>query len=339
MTLPTPARQERPARAVLAALAATLTTTLLAVAIAPEALAQAYPAAGQPIKMVVPFAAGSGTDQVARALAQAMSEANHVTVVVDNRPGGNSFIGAQAVANAPPDGYTMLLTTNSTHAAAEHLFKNVPYDPVKDFTPVALLRKGYLVMVTRPDFPAANVAEFTAQARREPGKLNFGSGSSSSRVSAELYRQMAGVDITHVPYKSNPNALTDLVGGQVQVMFVDTSSALSLVKSGKLRGLAVTSNRRLDILPDLPTLDEAGIKGYEMSYWTAAYLPRNTRPEIAARLGDLLKQAMGSPELKQLMEKTGTEVSYGDADMLRRFQASETDKWAQIIKAAGIQPE
>lgn len=337
MTWPTLAR---PFRIPLTTLLTTaVTTAIIAAAAAPAALAQTYPAAGQPIKMVVPFAAGSGTDQVARALAQAMSEANHVTVVVDNRPGGNSFIGAQAVANAPPDGYTMLLTTNSTHAAAEHLFKNVPYDPVKDFTPVALLRKGYLVMVTRPDFPAATVAEFTTQARREPGKLNFGSGSSSSRVSAELYRQMAGVDITHVPYKSNPNALTDLVGGQVQVMFVDTSSALSLVKSGKLRGLAVTSNKRLDILPDLPTLDEAGLKGYEMSYWTAAYLPRNTRPEIAARLADLLKQAMGSPELKQLMEKTGTEVSYGDAEMLRRFQASETDKWARIIKAAGIQPE
>ena len=251
MTWPTFARPHRIAHTLVATLITAAATTVLA----PAAVAQAYPATGQPIKMVVPFAAGSGTDQVARALAQAMGEANQVTVVVDNRPGGNSFIGAQAVANAPPDGYTMLLTTNSTHAAAEHLFKNVPYDPVKDFTPVALLRKGYLVMVTRPDFPAASVAEFTAQARREPGKLNFGSGSSSSRVSAELYRQVAGVDITHVPYKSNPNALTDLVGGQIQVMFVDTSSALSLVKSGKLRGLAVTSSKRLDILPDLPTLD------------------------------------------------------------------------------------
>lgn len=317
---------------------ALLAAALMTLAI-PTTFAQSYPAPGQPIKMVVPFAAGSGTDQVARALAQAMAEANHVTVVIDNRPGGNGFIGAQAVANAQPDGYTMLLTTNSTHAAAEHLYKNLPYDPVKDFTPVALLRKGYLVMVTRPDFPARTVAQFTEQAKREPGKLNFGSGSSSSRVSAELYRQMAGVDITHVPYKSNPNALTDLVGGQVQVMFVDTSSALNLVKSGKLRGLAVTSSTRLDILPDLPTLNESGIKGYEMSYWTAAYLPRNTSPEIANRLAGMLKQAMGSTELKQLMEKTGTEVSYGDADMLRRFQASETDKWARIIQAAGIQPE
>ena len=313
-----------------------LCTALFIVAAQPAA-AQSYPS--QPIKMVVPFTAGSGTDLVARALGQAMAEANKVTVVVENRPGGNGFIAAQAVANAEPDGYTVLLTTNTTHAAAEHLYKNLPYDPVKDFTPVALLRKGYLVMVTKPDFPATTVAEFTARAKSEPGKLNFGSGSSSSRVSAELYKQIAGIDLTNVPYKSNPNAITDLMGGQIQVMFVDTSSAVNLIKTGKLRGLAVSSSRRLDILPTLPTMEESGIKGYEMSYWTAAYLPRNTSPQIVARLSDLLRQAMNSPELKQLIEKTGTEISFGDADMLKRFQASETEKWAKIIRAAGIQPE
>lgn len=302
------------------------------------AAAQAYPA--QPIKMVIPFSVGSGTDQAARAIAQAMSQAQAgVNVIVDNRPGGNGSIAAVAVANAAPDGYTMLLTTNSTHAAAEHLYKNLPYDPVRDFTPVALLRKGYLVMVTRPDFPAATVAEFTQQARREPGKLNYGSGSSSSQVSAELYKQLTGADITHIPYKSNPQALTDLVGGQVQVMFVDTSSAISLVKNGKLRGLAVTSPTRLSLLPELPTMDEAGVKGYEMSYWTAAYLPRNAPPEIVEKLSSLLEKAMQSPELKALMLKTGTEISFGNADALRRFQASETEKWGRIIKAAGIQAE
>ncbi|MBV7484854.1 tripartite tricarboxylate transporter substrate binding protein [Bordetella sp. BOR01] len=301
------------------------------------AVADTYPS--KPIKMVVPFGPGSGTDQVARALSEAMSKLDKVTVVVENRPGGNGFIAAQAVSNAEPDGYTMLLTTNSTHAAAEHLYKNLPYDPVKDFTPVALLRKGYLVMVTRPDFPAATVAEFTALAKREPGKLNFGSGSSSSRVSAELYKQLSGTDLTHIPYKSNPLALTDLLGGQIQVMFVDTSSAVSLVNNGKLRGLAVTSARRLDILPKLPTMEEAGLKDYEMSYWTAAYLPRNTPPQITARLSELLERAIHSSGLKQLMDKTGTEVSFGDAETLKQFQASETEKWARIIKAAGIQPE
>lgn len=298
---------------------------------------QAYPS--KPIRMVVPFGAGSGTDQVARALAQAMGQADKVTVVVENRPGGNGFIAAQDVANAKPDGYTILLTTNSTHAAAEHLYKNVPYDPVKDFTPVALLRKGYLVMVTKPDFPASTVAEFTAQAKKEPGKLNFGSGSSSSRVSAELYKQLADVDLVHVPYKSNPNALNDLMGGLIQVMFVDTSSAVSLVKNGKLRGLAVSSKQRLDILPSVPTMEEAGVKGYEMSYWTAVYLPGNAPAGITARLGDLFKKAMSSTEMKQLMEKTGTQVAFGDSEALKQFQAEETEKWARIIKTAGIKPE
>jgi tripartite-type tricarboxylate transporter receptor subunit TctC len=315
-----------------------LCAAILVLAGQPAAMAETpYPS--KPIRMVVPFGPGSGTDQVARALAEAMSKLDNATVVVDDRPGGNGFIAAQAVSHAEPDGYTMLLTTNSTHAAAENLYKNVPYDAVKDFTPVALLRKGYLVMVVRQDFPTKTVGEFTAQAKREPGKLNYGSGSTSSRVSAELYKQIAGVNLTYIPYKSNPLALADLLGGQIQVMFVDTSSAISLVNSGKLRGLAVTSPRRLNILPQLPTMDEAGINNYEMSYWTAAYLPRNTPPQIAARLGELLKRAINSPELKKEMEQTGTEVSFGDADMLRRFQASETDKWAKIIKAAGIQPE
>lgn len=310
----------------------------LSVTMAQPAVAQqAYPS--KPIRMVVPFGAGSGTDQVARALAQAMGQADNVTVVVENRPGGNGFIAAQDVANAKPDGYTILLTTNSTHAAAEHLYKNVPYDPVKDFTPVALLRKGYLVMVTKPEFPATTVAEFTAQAKKEPGKLNFGSGSSSSRVSAELYKQLADVDLVHVPYKSNPNALNDLMGGLIQVMFVDTSSAVSLVKNGKLRALATSSQRRLGILPSVPTMEEAGVKGYEMSYWTAVYLPRNAPANITKRLGDLFKKAMNSTELKQLMEKTGTEVAFGDSKTLKQFQADETEKWARIIKAAGIKPE
>jgi tripartite-type tricarboxylate transporter receptor subunit TctC len=304
----------------------------------PAAAAESnYPS--QPIRMIVPFPAGSGTDQVARALAQAIEKNDKVTIVVEDRPGGNSFIGALAVANAKPDGYTMLLTTNSTHAAAEHLYKNVPYDPVKDFTPVALLRKGYLAMVVKGDAASKNVADFTALAKREPGKLNFGSGSSSSRVSGELYKQLAGVNIVNVPYKGNPEGLTDLAGGQIDVMFVDTSSAIGLIKSGMLRGLAVTSAKRLDLLPDLPTLDEAGIKGYEMSYWTAAYLPRGTPPEYAAKLGDMLKRAMDSTELKALMAKTGTEITFGDSGTLRKFQASETDKWAKIIKEAGIKPE
>ncbi|MBN9475539.1 MAG: ABC transporter substrate-binding protein [Bordetella sp. SCN 67-23] len=310
---------------------------VLACSLAGPASAQSYPS--QPIRMVVPFAAGSGTDQVARVLGQAMTAAANVTVVIENKPGANGFIAAQAVASAAPDGYTMLLTTNTTHAANQHLFKHLPYDPVKDYTPVALLRKGYQIMVVRADFPTRNVADFIALARKQPGKLNFGSGSSSSQVAGELFKQMANVELTHVPYKSNPQALNDLMGGQIDVVFVDTSSAITLVQGGKLRALAATSPVRLSMLPDVPTLDQAGLKGYEMSYWTAAYLPRGASKEATATLNKLLIDAVRSPEMAQLMAKTGTEVSIGSPVELAAFQAAESDKWARIIRAANIQPE
>ncbi|RZS77189.1 Bug family tripartite tricarboxylate transporter substrate binding protein [Pigmentiphaga kullae] len=310
---------------------------VLACSLAGPASAQSYPS--QPIRMVVPFAAGSGTDQVARVLGQAMTAAANVTVVIENKPGANGFIAAQAVASAPPDGYTMLLTTNTTHAANQHLFKHLPYDPVKDYTPVALLRKGYQIMVVRADFPTRSVADFIELARKQPGKLNFGSGSSSSQVAGELFKQMANVELTHVPYKSNPQALNDLMGGQIDVVFVDTTSAITLVKSGKLRALAATSPVRLSMLPEVPTLDQAGLKGYEMSYWTAAYLPRGTSREVTATLNKLLIDAVRSPEMAQLMAKTGTEVSTSSPAELATFQAAESDKWARIIRAANIQPE
>ncbi len=310
---------------------------VLACSLAGPASAQSYPS--QPIRMVVPFAAGSGTDQVARVLGQAMTAAANVTVVIENKPGANGFIAAQAVASAPPDGYTMLLTTNTTHAANQHLFKHLPYDPVKDYTPVALLRKGYQIMVVRADFPTRSVADFIELARKQPGKLNFGSGSSSSLVAGELFKQMANVELTHVPYKSNPQALNDLMGGQIDVVFVDTTSAITLVKSGKLRALAATSPVRLSMLPEVPTLDQAGLKGYEMSYWTAAYLPRGASREVTATLNKLLIDAVRSPEMAQLMAKTGTEVSTSSPAELATFQAAESDKWARIIRAANIQPE
>ena len=304
---------------------------------AAQAQAQAYPS--KPITLVVPFGAGSGTDQVARVMAQAFSDEAKVPVVVDNRGGASGFIAAQYVAKAPPDGYTVLFTTNTTQSANEHLFKKLPYDPVKDFVPVALISKGYMLLLVRPDAPYKTVGELLAAARKTPGKLNFGSGSSSSRVASELLQQMAKVDLVHVPYKSNPLALTDLIGGQIDFMFADTPTALPQVEAGRLRGLAASGTTRLPAAPGIPTVAEAGVPGYDMSYWTAVYMPAGTPAAVVQKFNQWVASAVTTPAVKGLLDKTSSVVALGTPEDLGRFQIAESKKWGEIIRAAGIQPE
>jgi tripartite-type tricarboxylate transporter receptor subunit TctC len=306
-------------------------------AAAPFAAAQSYPE--KPIVFVVPFAAGSATDGLARVIGQEVTRDSGQRVVVDDRPGANGFIGAQQVAKATPDGYTAFVTTNTTHAANQHLFKQLPYDPVKDFSPVTTLAKGYQVMVVNARVPAKTVAQFTALAKKAPGKLTFGEGSSSARVAVEMYQQMSGTKLVHVPYKSNPLAITDLIGGQIDVMIVDMPTGLPHIQSGRLTGLAVTSARRLPQAPDLPTMSEAGIKGYEMSYWFAAYLPAKTPPSIVKRLNELMLKAVAAEPVKAFFAKSALEPFTTTPEQLAAFQAGEAEKWGRIIQAAGIQPE
>ena len=306
-------------------------------AAAPAALAQAFPS--RPITFVVPFAAGSATDQLARALGQGVSAESGQAVVVENKPGASGFIAAQAVAKAAADGYTVLITTNTTHAANEHLYKKLPYDPVKDFAAITLLGKGGQIMVVNPKLPVNSVSDFVALARREPGKLTFGSGSSSSRIAGELFQQMAGVKLIHVPYKSNPMAVTDLLGGQIDMMITDAATGLPQVKNGKLRALGVSSARRSPLAPEVPTIAEAGAKGYEMGYWFPAYAPAGTPAPAVARLEELLVKAMRSPEAVTFYEKTGTEPVHSTPEALAAFQRTEAQKWGRIIEAAGIEAE
>ncbi len=291
------------------------------------------------ITLVVPFAAGSATDQLARALGTELTNLTKQPVVVDNRPGASGFIAAQLVAKAAPDGYTVFITTNTTQAANEHLFKQLPYDPVKDFTPVSALGRGGQIMVVNPNVPAKTVLEFIAYAKSKPGTVSFGSGSSSSRVAGELFQQMAGVELLHVPYKSNPLAINDLLGGQIQMMITDTATGLPQVKASKLRALGVSGKQRSPLAPDVPTIDEAGVKGYEMSYWFAAYMPAKTPSAVVARLHDLLVKAADGPAMKAFYSSTGTDPFVSTPEELAKFQAAETAKWGKIIKAAGIQPE
>ena len=299
--------------------------------------ADAYPS--RPITFVVPFAAGSATDSLARALGQSVTAETKQPVVVDNKAGASGMLAAQSVARAAPDGYTVLISTNTTHAANEHLYKKIGYDPVKDFSPVTALAKGYQVLVVNPGSPYKSVGDLIAAAKKTPGKLTFASGSASSRVAGELFTQMAGIQMLHVPYKSNPLAITDLLGGQVDMMIPDTATGVPQVRSGKLRALGVTSPQPLSLLPGVPTISEAGVKGYEMSYWFAAYLPAHTPPEVVNRLHDLLVAGTASPAAKAFFESGGSEPFTTTPEGLARFQVEESQKWGRVIKAAGIDPE
>ena len=310
---------------------------LVAAALPGAASAQAYPA--KTITFVVPFAAGSATDQLARALGQSISEQTKKAVVIDNKAGASGMLAAQWAARAAPDGYTVLIATNTTQAANEHLYKKLPYHPVTDFAPVTGLGKGGQILVVNANSPYKTVAELLAMARSNPGKLSFGSGSASSRVAGELLKQLSGVDILHVPYKSNPLAITDLLGGQIDLMVTDTSTGMPQVKSGKLRALGYSVQKRSVQLPDLPTLAEAGVKGYELGYWFAAYVPAGTPPAVIARLSELLHIGVKSAPAKLFFDTAGSEAWTTTPDELARFQASETLKWGKVIKAAGIEAE
>ncbi|QKV52695.1 Bug family tripartite tricarboxylate transporter substrate binding protein [Comamonas antarctica] len=307
---------------------------------APAAFAQnaaKYPA--KALTFVVPFAAGSATDQIARALGQYVTQETGQAVVVENKGGASGMLAAQGVARAAPDGYTVLITTNTTHAANEHLYKKLPYDPVKDFAPVTGLGKGGQVLVVSAASPHKSVKDLVAYAKANPGKLSFGSGSSSSRMAGEMLKQLAGVDLLHVPYKSNPLALTDLMGGQIDLMITDVSTGLPQVQAGKLKALGFSTQERSSMLPDVPTIEQAGVKGYNMGYWFAAYLPAGTPPQLVSQLSTLLGKAVESKQAASFYSLSGTTRWHGSPEELARFQAEETAKWGKVIKAAGIEPE
>ncbi len=303
------------------------------------AFAQATPYPQKPITFIVPFAAGSATDQLARALGQSITESTKQAVVVDNKAGASGMLAAQAAARAAGDGYTVLITTNTTQAANQHLYKKLPYDPVKDFAPVTGLGKGGQVLVVAANSPYKSVKDLLDFAKKNPGKLTFGSGSSSSRVAGELFQQMSGTELLHVPYKSNPLAITDLLGGQIVMMITDTSTGVPQIKGGKLRALGVSTTKRLPMLADVPTIDEAGVKGYDMGYWFAAYVPAATAAPVVARLNELLAAGLKTPAAKAFFETSGGEPFPTTPEALAKFQAEEADKWGRVIKKAGIEPE
>jgi tripartite-type tricarboxylate transporter receptor subunit TctC len=233
----------------------------------------------------------------------------------------------------------VLYTTNTTHAANEHFFKKIPYDPVKDFSPVALLSKGHMALVVPPNSPFKTVADIVAEAKKRPGQINFGSGSSSSRMASEMFKQLAGVQMVNVPYKSNPLVITDLMGGQLDFMFTDAATGVPQITGGKLRALAVSGTHRLAALAQVPTMEEAGIKGYDMSYWNAVYLPAGAPPAVVKKLNDMLSKANAHPSVQAFMAATSGEMSFTNPEGLAAFQATESQRWGRVVRAAGIEPE
>ena len=309
---------------------------MLCLPLSGQALAADFP--DKPSTFVVPFGPGSATDQLARAIGQGVTDQTGQPVVIDNKPGASAMIGASAVARANPDGYQVLITTNTSQSANPHLYKELSYDPVKDFQPITLLGAGGQIMVVNPDSPAKTVEDFIKLAKENPGKLTFGSGSSSSRVAGELFQQMADVQLLHVPYKSNPLVITDLLGGQIDMMMADMATGLPQVQSGKLRALGVTDDKPLPLAPDIAPIADSGVPGYKMGYWFGAYVPANTPQDVVTRLHDLLVKATTLKAAEQFYTQTGTQPVTSTPDELAKFQAEETQKWGEIIKKAGIQP-
>ncbi|HJS75844.1 MAG TPA: tripartite tricarboxylate transporter substrate binding protein [Burkholderiales bacterium] len=303
---------------------------------AASAFAQTYPA--RPVKLVVPFPAGSATDQIARVMGQQFQEALGQPFVVENKPGAQGSIAATEVARAAPDGYTIMVTTNTPQAANVSLFKKLNYDPVKDFAPIARLGTISFMIMVRPDFPAKNFKEFLAHAKANPGKLSAGYGSAGSQVSQAMLRSMGGIDFVDVPYKGLPQAITDVLGGSIHFTFADLANALAQIKGGKLRGLAVTSQKRSPLAPDVPAVAEE-LAGYELIAWFALVAPANTPAPVLTRLHDVTVKSLAKPEVKARFDSLGTDVAPMNPQELGGFIRSEIEKWAKVAKAAGIQPE
>ncbi|TAJ40455.1 MAG: tripartite tricarboxylate transporter substrate binding protein [Reyranella sp.] len=312
---------------------ALLITMALAAWAAPVA-AQDYPS--KPIRIIAPFGPGTATDTVARVIASELSRRTGQSVVVENKPGAEGQIGAQMAAAAPPDGYTIFVTTQTTQAINQHVYKALPYDPVKGFAPISGLSSGAQIVMVRNELPVKSITDLVALARAQPGKLTFGSGNGSARGAAELFKIMAKVDLLGVPYKAQPQVIADLLGGRIDVTFSDFTTGLPPVRDGRARGLAVTSPQRYPGLEQFPTVAEGGLPGYESRPWNAAYAPAGTPRPIIDKLNQLIREAVASEAYRGLMRTTLGVPFPGSPEELAAFQESETRKWGEVVRIAGM---
>ena len=308
------------------------------VAVPLPAFGQAYP--NRPVKIVIPFASGSGSDIVGRILAEELRKSLKESFLVDNKPGASAQIAAEFVAKAPPDGYTLLLTTNTAHSANPFLFKKLNYDPIRDFTPIARITYTPYVLTVRPDSGITSVRDLVQKGRTNPGKLNYGYGNSTSQVAGAAFVQRAGVEATAVPYKSMPSVLTDLLGGRLDFAFVDLTSVHAHIKSGDLKPIAFTLDKRASQLPDVPTVAEsAGFAGYEVTSWIGLVGPAGLPRDIVDRLNAEINKILVRPEIRNRLAELGAETAPSSPDELAAFIRQQLESWRSKIAAAGIQPE
>lgn len=302
-------------------------------------LAQSYP--NRPVRLILPFPTGGPTDIVARLFGQKLGEALGQQVVVDNRGGAAGIIACEIVARAMPDGYTFLLGTVGTLTINPHLNSRLPYDPVRDFAPVSQLSASPYVLAVGPSVPARSVKELVALAKASPGRLNFASGGvgTGNHLSAELFKLSAGVDIVHVPYKGSSQAITDVIAGQVQIWFINLLPAMPHVRAGRIRALAVTGARRSPSAPDIPTVAESGLAGYETTSWHGVVVPARTPNAIVKRLHAELAKIARQPELRELLGAQGADVIGSTPEEFAAVIRDESAKWARVIRTAGIKPE
>jgi len=300
-----------------------------------QAQAQAWPS--KPIRYVVPFAAGGSTDIMGRTIAEKLSAALGQPVVVENRPGAGGGLGAAEVAKAAPDGYTIMGGTISTHAINASLYKDLPYDPVKDFVAITLIARVPNMLVVNNDVKAKDVAELIKLMKANPGKWNFASAGNgtSQHLSGELFKGMAGVEMQHIPYKGSPPALTDVMGGSVSMTFDNITTAWPLAKAGKLRALAVTTAKRSPVAPEVPTLAESGLPGYEVGSWQGVFAPAGVPPAIVARLNTEIVKIINMPDVQKKIIELGAEPVGDTSEQFNAFVKTEVVKWGDVVKKSG----
>lgn len=308
---------------------------------APAADASRWPEPGKPIRIVVPFPAGSGSDSLARLLGSKITEQTGAAVVIDNKPGAGTVIGAQQVARAKPDGYTLLYTIVVTHTQNPHLYKNLSYDPFKDFTPILQVVRSATVLVAPRNAPFNTTAEMVAYAKAHPGKLNYASYSlgSTSHLNGEILKMRTGTDIVHIPYKGTADASLALLSGEVQLYFDGTATAVENAKAGKVKVLGVAADKRLSVLPAVPTFDEQGIPGLNIVGWQGLFAPGGMSPELAERMAAVFRKALNAPEVAQSIASDGNEVSGAGPQEFAQIVRRDYDRWGKVIRTANISLE